>query len=201
MSHYYNKKYPYLCYSFTTDTDDFGIMFSIPPELLAMIFTYKFGHAPKTFFDCGAATGEIVSRALKCGMDARGIDIKKYRGLRKELADLFKKDSVQIKSILDCEPIQADIVYCNGTLTYFNENELPQVLDKFKNSKLLCAIHKTQPKMSWRQGKKATNYLILRKHDLSNHNNGGWKRFIKMDLKQHTTNIYNVSVLNQYPDN
>ncbi|MBE6457614.1 MAG: hypothetical protein E7011_02295 [Alphaproteobacteria bacterium] len=37
----------------------------------------------------------------------------------------------------------ADIVFCNGTLTYFSEQELPNVLDKFRNSKMICAIHNT----------------------------------------------------------
>ena len=45
--------------------------------------------------------------------------------------------------MLDCEPIESDIVFCNGTLTYFSEKELPIVLDKFKKSKMVCAIHNT----------------------------------------------------------
>lgn len=172
--HYYYQKYPYLHYSYR-DTDGSYVMFSIPPELLAMAFTFKFGYAPKTFFDCGAATGEIVLRALQAGMDARGIDKKQYpkqpvKGdfncgvasqdmvlsmkniraeinknppRRDELADLFDSGRIQIKSILDCDPIVADLVYCNGTLTYFTESQLPHVLEKFHKCKMLCAIHNT----------------------------------------------------------
>ena len=50
---------------------------------------------------------------------------------------------IQIKSILDCDPIASDIVFCNGTLTYFSEQELPNVFDKFRKSKMICAIHNT----------------------------------------------------------
>ena len=172
--HYYYQKYPYLHYSYW-DTDGSYVMFSIPPELLAMAFTFKFGYAPKTFFDCGAATGEIVLRALRAGMDARGIDIKIYpkqpskgdfdcgvasqemaysiKNIKNrinasarngvELSDLFDSGRIQIKSIMDCKPITADLAYCNGTLTYFTEQQLPRVLKKFRNCKMLCAIHNT----------------------------------------------------------
>ena len=98
---------------------------------------------PKTFFDCGAATGEIVYRAQSMGMDARGIDIKQYPHQHKHLDKLFTDGKIQIKSIMDCEPIKADLAYCNGTLTYFSEKELPSVLEKFSNTKMLIAIHNT----------------------------------------------------------
>ncbi len=172
--HYYYTKYPYLHYSYR-DTDGWPyIMFSIPPELLAWAYLFKIGVAPKTFFDCGAATGEIVLRALRAGMDARGIDIKRYpkqppkffdcgvssqnmvlsmkniknqidKNTEKsdELADLFNSGRIQIKSILNCKPITADLVFCNGTLTYFTESQLPKVLKKFHQCKMLCAIHNT----------------------------------------------------------
>ena len=141
-SHYYYKKYPYLNYNYR-DTDGIWTMFSIPPEMLAAEFTNTFGRPPKTFFDCGAATGVIVWRAQRLGMDARGIDVKKYPQQFICYDELFRNGKIQIKSILDCEPIHADIVYCNGTLTYFTEKELPCVLDKFKTAKSLFAIHNT----------------------------------------------------------
>ena len=142
MAHYYYQKYPYLHYNYR-DTDGLWTMFSIPPEMLANEFQKTLGYAPKTFFDCGAATGAIVYRAQRMGMDARGVDIKKYPFQFSYLEELFESGKIQIKSILDCEPIKSDIVYCNGTLTYFTENELPQVLDKFRPSKMLFTIHNT----------------------------------------------------------
>ena len=138
--HYYYTKYPYLNYNYR-DTDGWYTMFSIPPEMLVVEFVKIFLRSPKSFFDCGAATGVIVRRAQKLGMDARGIDVKKYPYMDTE--ELFKSGKIQIKSILDCDPIHADIVYCNGTLTYFTETELPGVLDKFKTAKSLFAIHNT----------------------------------------------------------
>ena len=138
--HYYYTKYPYLNYNYR-DTDGWHKMFSIPPEMLATEFEKTFHQPPKSFFDCGAATGVIVRRAQRLGMDAWGIDVKKYPYMDTE--ELFKSGKIQIKSILDCDPIHADIVYCNGTLTYFTESELPRVLDKFKIAKSLFAIHNT----------------------------------------------------------
>ena len=140
--HYYYQKYPYLNYDYR-DHDGKYIMFSIPPELLAAAFAQKMGYAPKTFFDCGAATGEIVWRAEKLGMDARGIDIRKYPYQNAKLADLFIKEKIKICSVLDCQPITSDLVFCNGTLTYFDEDTLPHVLSKFNQSKTLYAIHNT----------------------------------------------------------
>lgn len=140
--HYYYTKYPYLNYNYR-DTDGLYRMFSIPPEMLATEFEKIFHQPPKSFFDCGAATGVIVWRAQRLGMDARGIDIKKYPHQFNCYDELFRNGKIQIKSILDCEPIHADIVYCNGTLTYFTESELPRVLDKFKIAKSLFAIHNT----------------------------------------------------------
>jgi len=139
--HYYYKKYPYLQYKYYDDGQ--WIMFSIPPEILTIIFQNHFNYYPKTFFDCGAATGEIVYRAEKLGMVSTGIDIKKYPYQNENLEKLFIDGKIQIKSISDCNSIRADMAYCNGTLTYFSENELPQVLEKFKTCKMLTAIHNT----------------------------------------------------------
>lgn len=140
--HYYYQKYPYLNYNYR-DTDGLWRMFSIPAKLLADEFKNTFGVAPKSFFDCGAATGVIVRQAQMLGMDARGIDIKKYPYQFSYLEDLFENGKIQIKSILDCEPVYVDLVYCNGTLTYFDKTQLPLVLEKFHNCKMLCVIHNT----------------------------------------------------------
>lgn len=158
MEHYYYKKYQYLRYDYM-DTGGLHIMFSIPPSMLSKQYKNILHRKPKTFFDCGAALGVIVQMAIKDGMDARGIDIRKYPEQRypigvkepgisflietTELQNLSDSGRLEIKSILDCEPIFADIAYCNGTLTYFDTETLPTVLSKFQNVGMLCAIHNT----------------------------------------------------------
>lgn len=160
--HYYDKKYPLLYYAD-------GGMYSIPPILLIKLYQAYFHQKPKSFFDCGAACGGIVQMALDCGIDAHGVEIKKYHQLksayligfnqhrmdgRKELfhkvlfpderlEKLFENGNIEIKSILDCSPIQADLAYFNGILSYFDEDTLSEVLAKFQNVKMLCAIHNT----------------------------------------------------------
>ena len=144
--HYYDKKYPYLQYSYPE-----GIMCSVPPKLLAVLYKKHYGKKPKTFFDCGAATGVVIKLAMEYSMDARGVDVRDYnkdpwyinswfgchpvwvkqRDKRKEyavsdLAKLVTDGRIQIKSILDCKPIKADFV-----------------LAKFQNVNMLCAIHNT----------------------------------------------------------
>lgn len=140
--HYYYQKYPFLHYDYT-DYDGNYVMFSVPPELLATAFFQHFGVSPKTFFDCGAATGEIVYTAERMGMRATGIDIKKYPYQSENLNKLFQQGKIQIKSILDCGQIRTDLVYCNGVLTYFQERDLLRVLGKFNKCKMLIAIHNT----------------------------------------------------------
>lgn len=159
MRCFYNIKYPYLNYS-CRFPDGFGTMFSIPPSMLAETYKMYFNCEPKTFFDCGAATGVIVQMAMDYGMKANGIDIIKYpnqqqshtyiKTEKKEFAqsnaklqELFDNNHIKIKSILDYPVIQADIAYCNGILTYFDEKILPDILSKFKNVGMLCAIHNT----------------------------------------------------------
>lgn len=142
MKHYYYQKYPYLDYRFMDEYGEVWIMFSVPVHRLSSMYTARIGHRPKSFFDCGAATGEIVRLAQEFGMQAYGIDIKQYQ-IPVRNAYLFKSGQIQIESILDCAPIKADLAYCNGTLTYMNEQMLPLVLEKFKNVGMLIAIHNT----------------------------------------------------------
>ena len=160
MRCYYDIKYPYMEYNFTgIDGRDY-IMFSVPPIMLANEYQKIFNTKPKTFFDCGAATGAVVDLAIHYGLDAYGIDIVKYPDQHQSwfymrerqhkwgwstasLKKLFDNGRIKIKSILDCEPITADIAYCNGTLTYFDEQTLPIVLSKFQKVGMLCAIHNT----------------------------------------------------------
>lgn len=163
MKHYYEIKYPYLQYSYTD-----GVMFSVPPKLMAVLYKNYYGKKPKTFFDCGAATGVVIRLAMDAGMDARGVDVRNYFMHQKfcnplfsgwpfwvlqgdtrseytktELLKLRQDGRIQIKSILDYKPINADLVYCNGILTYFDEATLPSVLSKFQNANMFCAIHNT----------------------------------------------------------
>lgn len=157
MKCYYEIKYPYLHYSYK-DVDGGYIMFSVPPSMIADIYQEYFKNEPKTFFDCGAATGMIIRLALDCGMDARGIDIRRYPEQIQSMVynqkkmficpgfkfrEILNENRIEIKSILDCNKINADIAYCNGTLTYFDEKTLPTVLSKFSNVRMLCAIHNT----------------------------------------------------------
>ena len=116
--------------------------------MLAEKYKKYFDQEPKTFFDCGAATGVIVQMAFEYGMNAHGIDVRKYPEQYQprvclpnnktyiipgyKLRELFDNNHIEIKSILDCAPIKADIAYCNGVLTYFDEKTLPYVLSKFK---------------------------------------------------------------------
>ncbi len=161
--HYYDKKYPYLQYSYPE-----GVMCSVPPKMLASVYKQHYDKKPKTFFDCGAATGVVIKLAMDAGMNARGVDIRDYftaktfyspmfsgwpfwvqQGesrkvvAKSELLKLRQNGYIQIKSILDCKPIKADLVYCNGILTYFDEATLPAVLSKFQNANMVCAIHNT----------------------------------------------------------
>ena len=142
MKHYYYQKYPYLNYPFLDEDGDAWMMFSIPAHRLARMYKSRIGRAPESFFDCGAATGEILRQAEDIGIQANGIDIKQYQ-IPVRNAYLFKSGQIQIKSILDCAPVHADLAYCNGTLTYMNEQTLPLALAKFKNVGMLIAIHNT----------------------------------------------------------
>lgn len=159
------------------DDDGLWTMFSVPPELLFGAFWRHFGIVPVSFFDCGAATGEIVWRAENLGMKATGIDIKKYPYQNELLEDFFKTNKIQIKSILDYEPVNADIAYCNGTLTYFSEKELPQVLEKFKTCKMLAAIHNTSEDVNAAK-KQGCNLLTCNKPRLIKPRNWWLKTFV-----------------------
>ncbi len=144
---YYDKKYPYLHYPFKDIDGSSWFMFSVPVNILAQLYQSEFGKMPKSFFDCGAAVGELIQQAESMGIKANGIDIKKYPidkfpSMRK-YEKFFQSGQIQIKSILESEPVIADIAYCNGTLTYMNEETLPLALKKFKNVGMLIAIHNT----------------------------------------------------------
>lgn len=143
---YYDKKYPLLHYPFRDVDGSSWYMFSIPVCNLAEIYRSYYGKNPNSFFDCGAAVGELIHQAEELGMQASGIDIKRYPTgfpTMRKYEKYFQTGQIQIKSILNSAPIQADLAYCNGTLTYMNEITLPMALSKFRNVGMLIAIHNT----------------------------------------------------------
>ena len=144
---YYEIKYPYLFYPFRDEKGVSWFMFSVPVNILANLYKNHFNKMPLTFFDCGAAIGELIRQAEKLNIKATGIDIKRYPTNKfpsmYRYEKYFKSGQIQIKSILNCEPIRADLAYCNGTLTYMNETTLPLALEKFQNVGMLIAIHNT----------------------------------------------------------
>ena len=143
---YYDKKYPLLHYKFREMDGSSWYMFSIPVKNLVDVYKSYYGCAPGCFFDCGAAVGELIRQAEEQGIAATGIDIKRYPTSfpsMQKYEKYFTSGQIQIKSILDCPPVHADLAYCNGTLTYMNEQTLPLALAKFKNVGMLIAIHNT----------------------------------------------------------
>jgi hypothetical protein len=149
----YDKKYPYLHYEFRYPSGKAGRMWSIPVEMLAEMYKTRIGEKPKSFFDCGAATGMLMWQAEMLGITARGIDIQEYPDVEgwsseRPLTQFFQtppqKANIEIVSLLDYEkPIDVDLSYCNGTLTYFTESTLGTALAKLHFSKMLIAIHNT----------------------------------------------------------
>lgn len=135
--HYYDKKYTF---SYPVpDWTGYWKFYTLPVKTLSTIYENETGKKPTSFFDCGCATGELLKQAEKMGMRVHGIDVKKY-------PSFFKKNHphIEIISILDYQkPINYDIVYCNGTLTYLTEETLNIALDKFKTAQMVIAIHNT----------------------------------------------------------
>ena len=135
FKNYYQEKYPHLNYYFKLPGGSSAIMYSIPANMLVGMYKARMGTAPESFFDCGAASGELLNQAEKLGMKAKGIDILKYPGA---------KGNVEIVHLLKYEKIiDADMAYCNGTLTYFNEENIGDALTKLGEAKMLIAIHNT----------------------------------------------------------
>lgn len=131
--HYYDKKYTYK-YPLKS-----WIFYTLTIKTLADIYENETGKKATSFFDCGCAGGELLYQAEKMNMCVQGIDVERY--------DSFWKKShpnIEICSILNYQkPINYDIVYCNGTLTYLNEDNLHIALNKFKSAKMVIAIHNT----------------------------------------------------------
>ncbi len=80
-----------------------------------------------------------LKQAEEMKMRVQGIDIQKYPSLLRKT-----HPNIEIVSILDYQkPINYDIVFCNGTLTYLNESTIGQAIEKFKTAKMVIAIHNT----------------------------------------------------------
>ena len=166
---YYEKKYPYLSYRGLHPSGAWFTMYSIPARGLFEMYGARMGEKPRSFFDCGAATGKIMAQAEELGVKAEGIDIFEYPhicssdnvdfermhagkkvvvfagDMPEEFRPLPQKDKIEIVSLLERkEPVTADLVYCNGTLTYFNEKNIDAALGRFLSAKMLIAIHDTK---------------------------------------------------------
>lgn len=135
--HYYDKKYTFTYPVY--DWKGFWKFYTLPVKTLVSIYEAETREKPTSFFDCGCATGELLKQAEKMGMRVQGIDIKKYPTFLKK-----QHPNIEIVSITDyIKPLNYDLIYCNGTLTYLNENNLNIVLNKFKQAKMVIAIHNT----------------------------------------------------------
>lgn len=132
--HYYEIKCPYTY----VVKDGYGFLWDIytrPITDIVQAYKDEFNENPASFFDCGCAAGHLMVQAEQMGMTVNGIDIKEYKKVH---------PNVQVGSILDYQkPIQYDLIYCNEVLSCLKEDEIPVILDKFKPSKLLLAIHLT----------------------------------------------------------
>lgn len=145
MSSYYSQKYSFE-YPLVEDDGTLWHMCTIPIHSQIKMYVQRIGSEPRSYFDCGAATGVMVALAEMADMRASGIDVRRYTALQPSSTftrHLFERGQIKIKSILDAAPVTADLAYCNGTLTYMNETTLPLALKKFQNVKLLIAIHNT----------------------------------------------------------
>ncbi len=114
--------------------------FTIPVKTLIALYKDKVGENPKSFFDCGCGVGELIRQGEALGLKVKGIDVKQYPTHNEKQ----QEENIEIVSILDYgKPITYDIVFCNGTLTYLNEETIDIALEKLRMSRLLIAIHNT----------------------------------------------------------
>ncbi|MDR1207166.1 MAG: hypothetical protein LBK26_02015 [Rickettsiales bacterium] len=170
--HYYDIKYPYK-YSVLDDDGRLYSFYTIDMNNIVKIYSAHMPGCgmPKTFFDCGAGPGELIRQAQALGIQAFGMDVKRYpivkavnydalatarippeivHNLKLRLDRLMlidysaQQDKIEIASIASYNKIvDADLAFCNGTLTYLTEAELPPALARLSFSKMLVAIHNT----------------------------------------------------------
>ena len=118
-------------------------MFTMPMPALVDIYKQSYKVAPKTFMDCGAGFGYMVRWASLMGIDAYGIEKRKYRFAQSLYNKFFKNGRIKICNVLDVPPFTQDLAYVNTVFTYMNEEDLDCSIAKFKNVKMLVAIHIT----------------------------------------------------------
>lgn len=148
--HFLQKKYGY-SYRFIdyadieNSTGDIipWLMFTVPMPHLIDMYQERYKTAPKTMIDCGAAYGYMIRWAERMGIKASGIDVRKYPFPEYEYRRYFNNGKIRICSLLDVEPFAQDLAYANGMLTYLGEKDLDAAIGKFKNVKMLVAIHNT----------------------------------------------------------
>jgi SAM-dependent methyltransferase len=179
--HYYDTKYPYK-YMVLNDGQFYGFYTINMNDLVKIYQSCMFWEVPKTFFDCGCGPGELIRQAESLGIQAFGMDVKRYpivRGVNHdaiatanipgELKQKFEQQlewlknmnysaqqsKIEIASIANCNKIiDADMAFCNGTLTYLTEEELTPALARLSFSKVLIAIHNTAEDIdaAWKNG-------------------------------------------------
>ncbi|MBQ8557657.1 MAG: hypothetical protein IJ440_02540 [Alphaproteobacteria bacterium] len=54
------------------------VYYTIPVWDLAKIYQRIISKKPQSFFDCGCATGKLLKQVEQMGLQAQGIDVKKY---------------------------------------------------------------------------------------------------------------------------
>jgi hypothetical protein len=118
-------------------------MVTMPMPVLVDIYKEHYNVSPKTFIDCGAGFGYMVHWASLMKIDARGIDVRKYPFVESMYKRYFKNGRIKICDLLDVEPFTQDLAYANSPLTYLPEERLDAALGKFRNVKMLIAIHTT----------------------------------------------------------
>ncbi|MCL1902654.1 MAG: hypothetical protein FWG18_03455, partial [Alphaproteobacteria bacterium] len=172
----YDIKYPYKYRSLNTDGQLCHFYTIHINDLIKLYQSYMTNSAPPTtFFDCGCGPGELIRQAEELGIQAKGIDVQRYPIVRREevinlhavlsanvpreIADHViralpvdysaQQSKIEIASIANYDKaINADLAFCNGSLTYLAENELEPALARLAGSKMLIAIHNTTEDIS-----------------------------------------------------
>ncbi len=137
MKCYYDTKY-----SKTYDMGD-SVMYTIDIKNIFKMYQTRLKSDPTSLFDVGCGAGDFMMDAARAGLKVSGVDIKRYKKEEQRNIELFKSGKIQIKSILDCDDIEADIVYANESMSMLTEAEIDIVLEKIKKSKMLIMVHNT----------------------------------------------------------
>lgn len=89
----------------------------------------KFGTI-KSFVDIGCAYGYIVKRFLKKGIPAKGVDISEWCEQQKIIEGNFIRHD--IRNPLPFKDKEFDVLYCEGVLEHFTEEEIDKILKEFE---------------------------------------------------------------------